>query len=115
MTTISRDELRRKLNDSPGRVLLIDVRDRGDYEEERIKGAISIPLGELSMRAAKCFGTEHEIIVYCGSFECQASSKAAKVLDRMGYANVLEYEGGLKDWRAAGFVTEGAAVVKKAA
>ncbi|MHB8173280.1 MAG: rhodanese-like domain-containing protein [Nitrospirota bacterium] len=47
------------------------------------------------------------MIVYCGSFECTLSTKASEILLNMGYENVMEYEGGLKDWKIAGFLTEG--------
>jgi rhodanese-related sulfurtransferase len=105
--SINRDELRKKLRESPGRVVLVDVRERADYEREHIKGAISIPISELSMRIGNDYGKDAEIIVYCGSFECTASTKASEMLLNIGYENVLEYEGGLKDWKTAGFMTEG--------
>ncbi len=105
--SINRDELRRKLQESPGRVILVDVGERVDYEKEHIRGAISIPISELSMRVQKDFGKDMEIIVYCGSFECTLSTKASEILLNMGYENVMEYEGGLKDWKIAGFLTEG--------
>ncbi len=114
MRTIDRDGLRTKMQVAPGRTLLVDVRDRNDYEKEHIKGAISIPIGELSMRSKECFGQDHEIIVYCGSFDCPASVKAANMLEKMGFSKVVDYEGGLDDWKIAGFLTEGAQVVKKA-
>ena len=105
--SIGRDELRRKLHESPGRVILVDVRERVDYEKEHLQGAISIPVSELSMRVQKDFGKDMEIIVYCGTFECTLSTKASEMLLNMGYENVMEYEGGLKDWKIAGFLTEG--------
>ena len=112
--SIQRDELRRKMQVSPGRTILIDVRDREDYEAEHIKGAISIPAGELSMRADKNFGKDDEVIVYSGSFECPASTKAASMLSDQGFINVLDYKGGLKDWNIAGFMTEGSGKTKAA-
>ena len=105
--SINRDELRRKLQDSPGRVVLVDVRERDDYEKEHIKGAISVPISELSMRVQKDYAKDVEVIVYCGGFECTLSTKASEMLLNMGYEKVLEYEGGLKDWKTAGFLTEG--------
>ena len=90
---INRDLLRKKLQESPGRVILMDVRDKADFEAEHIKGAISVPIGELLVRAEQNWDKDHEIIVYCGSFECPASSKAAKMLDDAGFENVLDYEG----------------------
>ncbi|HEY3346919.1 MAG TPA: rhodanese-like domain-containing protein [Nitrospirota bacterium] len=111
---ITRDDLRAKLRDMPGRTLLIDVRSKEDYERAHIKGAISIPLPELSMTADKSFARDQDIIVYCGSFECQLSSNAAQTLHEMGYENVLEYEGGLKDWQTAGFMVESKESLKAA-
>lgn len=111
---INRDMLRNKLRESPGRVILMDVRDKSDYEAEHIKGAISVPIGELLMRAVQHWGKDYEVIVYCGSFECPASSKAAKILEEAGFENVLEYEGGLNDWKTAGFMTDGAGAVRAA-
>ena len=111
---INRDVLRKKLQESPGRVILMDVRDKNDYEVEHIKGAISVPIGELLNRAVQNWGRDNEIIVYCGSFECPTSSKAAKLLDDAGFENVLDYEGGLRDWKTAGFLTDGAGEAKAA-
>jgi len=104
---INRDVLRKKLQESPGRVILMDVRDKTDYEVEHIKGAIFVPMGELLIRAVQNWDKDHEVIVYCGSFECPDSSKAARLLDDAGFENVLQYEGGLKDWKMAGFMTDG--------
>lgn len=106
LRTINRDELRSKLQAAPGRVILVDVRDRQDFETEHIRGAISIPITELYMRVRREFGKGQEIIVYCGSFECPLSKKAAELIGKNGYENVLVYEGGLKDWKVAGFLTE---------
>jgi rhodanese-related sulfurtransferase len=114
INSINRDILRKKLQESPGRVILMDVRDKSDYEAEHIKGAISVPLGELLMRAEKDWGKDYEIIVYCGSFDCPDSSKAAKILEEAGFENVLEYEGGLRDWKTAGFLTDTAGSVRAA-
>jgi rhodanese-related sulfurtransferase len=111
---INRDMLRKKLQESPGRVILMDVRDKVDYEVEHIRGAISVPIGELLMRALQHWGRDYEVIVYCGSFECQASTEAAKLLDEAGFENVLEYEGGLKDWKTAGFMTDGIGAARAA-
>ena len=114
LKTIDRDALRKKLQESPGRTRLIDVRDRHEYEAGHIKGAISIPAHELPIRAEEYFGKEVEVIVYCANFECKASENAARMLDEKGFVNVLDYEGGLRDWKAAGFLTEGAGNAKAA-
>jgi rhodanese-related sulfurtransferase len=44
------------------------------------------------------------VIVYCGAYECTLSGKLADRLIQLGYKNVLEYPGGLKEWsRVAGY------------
>lgn len=107
MKAINRDELRIRLEHAPGRTILVDVRDKADFELEHIPGAISIPVEELQMRAVQYFGSADEIIVYCASFECQASTRAARILTGLGFANILDYEGGLIDWKTGGLRAEG--------
>jgi rhodanese-related sulfurtransferase len=45
-------------------------------------------------------------VTYCSSFECEASTVAAKKLEKYGFKKVLEFKGGLKDWKAAKYPTE---------
>jgi rhodanese-related sulfurtransferase len=49
---------------------------------------------------------ESTIVTYCSSFDCEASTIAAKKLESYGFKNVLEFKGGLKDWKEAGYATE---------
>jgi rhodanese-related sulfurtransferase len=42
-----------------------------------------------------------EVVVYCASFDCNASEKAAKKLTELGYTNVIDFSGGKADWKAA--------------
>ena len=47
-----------------------------------------------------------EIVVYCGGPKCPQSRMAAEKLVKLGYENVRAYEGGLEEWKAAGFAVE---------
>jgi rhodanese-related sulfurtransferase len=47
-----------------------------------------------------------EIVVYCGGPNCPMSRLAAEKLIKLGYDNVRAYEGGLEEWKAAGFPIE---------
>jgi rhodanese-related sulfurtransferase len=85
--------------------ILLDVRSREDYANEHIKGARSLPLDELD-RAKQLFKPADNIIVYCDSFVCSASSSAAKMLSRMGFTNVRDFKGGLREWIANGLPSE---------
>ena len=94
---ISMQHLRRIL-DSSEPLKLVDVRSREDFAKEHIRGAISLPLDELD-KAKQLFKPDDDIIVYCDSFVCSASSSAAKMLARMGFLKVRDYKGGLREWK----------------
>jgi 3-mercaptopyruvate sulfurtransferase SseA len=48
-----------------GRAVVVDVREREDYEEEHIKGAVSIPLEEIRERGPKELPADKLIVAYC--------------------------------------------------
>jgi len=50
---------------------------------------------------------EQPIVVYCAKYECQASPTAARKLLRMGYTDVSDYAGGLKEWTDSGYPLQG--------
>jgi len=103
---IARDELMEMIESGP-KFKLVDVLPRGSYEKEHIKGAISIPLNEIEQKAAKALKKNDVIIVYCASFDCQASTRAAEKLLELGYKDVLDYKGGLKDYKEAHLPLQG--------
>lgn len=77
---------------------LINVLSRKTYEDLHIKGSMNIPLKQLKSRANQ-FSKNQTLVVYCASAHCDASHKAARILNRAGFHNVFVYEGGMKDWR----------------
>ena len=85
---------------------LLDVRARSDYDREHIKGARSLPLDEIEGKARAMLKPDEDLIVYCDSFVCSASTSASKMLSRMGFKNVRDYKGGLREWKQAGLPTE---------
>ncbi len=99
--TISRDELIRMCEEGVN-FKLVDVLPRESYDQEHIPGAISLPLDEIAWGAWRVLDKEDNIIVYCGSFECPASTNAANKLAELGYQNVADYKGGLKDYKESG-------------
>ena len=99
------DHLKRMM-ESSGKFTLLDVRSRSDYDKEHIKGARSLPLDEIEGRSKPTLGQDEDIIVYCDSFVCSASTSATKLLMRAGYKNVRDYKGGLREWKQAGLPTE---------
>lgn len=91
--------------------ILIDVLPSSSYTASRLKGAINIPYTEIAELAPKVLPDKSaEIVVYCGSYKCGASLKAATALKKLGYTNVGDYKGGLREWTALGLPREGSSV-----
>lgn len=103
---ISKEELKDMMC-SGKKLVLVDVLDKEHFEKEHIKGAISIPLNEIEMKAPKMLNNDDSIVVYCASFDCLASTNAAGKLMSMGYKNVLDYKGGIKEYKEANWPLEG--------
>src|SRR5213593_3217458 len=91
---ISAHELKRKL-DAHEAFELIDVREPFEYEIARIDGAKLIPLGELADRTDE-LQREQPIIIHCHSG--QRSAQAVRLLQRRGFSNVYNLEGGIDAW-----------------
>ena len=66
-----------------------------------------MPVNEIGEWVSKMLKIDDTIVVYCASFECQASTNAAKKLISLGFKNVLDYKGGLKDYKEANLPLEG--------
>jgi len=90
------------IRNSGERYILVDVLSPDSYSQGHIKGAISFPMDTINKQAvAKMLPKGTNVIVYCGSFQCGASTASAKKLSGFGY-NVLDYKGGLKEWQEKG-------------
>ena len=114
--TISRKQLETRLSttlpdneDAKSGYALVNVLGSDAFEQEHIPRSINIPLENLDAVGER-FEKSKEIIVYCRSFDCDASPKAAKRLKEQGFENVLDYEGGMRDWKAAGNMIEASEV-----
>ncbi len=100
--TVTKEELLRKMGE--GKVQVVNVLDPEWYKLGFIQGSQKIPLGELEKRLGE-LDKSREVVTYCASTQCTASSEAAKLLAREGF-KVRAYEGGIKEWKEAGLPTE---------
>jgi len=84
----------------PG-VVLLDVREREEFQTGHLPGAILIPRGVLEGQAPQMLrDAGAEIIAYCGSG--MRSALAADVLQQMGYRSVRSLAGGFRAWTEMG-------------
>ena len=86
---------------------LLDVRDKEEYREGHLQGAISLPRGFLEIRVEEVLpNKEATIVAYCAGGT--RSLMAARTLKEMGYGDVVSMTGGFTVWKNAGlpFVAE---------
>jgi molybdopterin/thiamine biosynthesis adenylyltransferase/rhodanese-related sulfurtransferase len=84
------------------RPALIDVRERDEYEQGFIPGAVHIPRGNLESRIeARVPDRATPVIIYCGSGV--RSAYAAKTLAELGYTDVVSLAGGFSGWKQNGY------------
>ena len=87
-----------------GEALIIDVREKDEWDEEHIPDATHISRGTIELDIEeKVPDSDAMIICHCGGGG--RSALAAETLQKMGYKNVRSMAGGLKAWRAAGLPT----------
>ena len=83
----------------------LDVRERDEWEEGHIPGAVHIPRGSLEGRIeSRVPDRSQAVVVYCSGGS--RSAFAAKTLEDLGYEHVLSLAGGFTDWKRNGFPFE---------
>jgi molybdopterin/thiamine biosynthesis adenylyltransferase/rhodanese-related sulfurtransferase len=92
--SVSVQELKRKL-DARERLQLIDVREPFESEIAKIESARLIPLGELPARLEE-LDRENYMVVHCHTGK--RSAQAVQLLQRAGFPNVFNLEGGIDRW-----------------
>ena len=101
-----RAELLRTMLQRTNDFVLIDVMPRIYYQDFHIRGAMSIPAEELA-ETVRDWPRGRRLVVYCLDKECDTSREAAYALMAMGFTDVLQYEGGKRDWRAKKYESMG--------
>lgn len=96
------DEVKGQLDGRGNRSVLVDVREREEFREGHLAGAISLPRGFLEMRADEVLPDKKaEIVAYCAGGT--RSLLAGKILRELGYENVVSMAGGYNAWKGAGY------------
>lgn len=82
--------------------LVIDIREREEYEQGHIPGAIFIPRGFLELRIEQhAYDPDTPIVLYCAGGV--RSLLAARNLREMGYTHVESLSGGFNGWLDADY------------
>ena len=85
--------------------LLVDVRERDEWEQGRIPGAVHVPRGHLESRIEGVApDRSRAVLLYCAAGN--RSAFAAKTLAELGYERTISLAGGYTDWQRSGFPTD---------
>jgi rhodanese-related sulfurtransferase len=91
--------------ESGDNIVLIDTRSPEAYQKEHIPGAINIPHRKMSEETTKHLDKEILVVTYCDGIGCNASTKGALNMVKLGF-RVKELMGGLDWWKRDGHLTE---------
>ena len=81
--------------------VLLDIRTEAEYEAGHIQGARWFPRGKLEYYIQETIKDPNsKVVLYCRTGG--RSALAALTLKDMGYTNVVDLEGGFKEWVAGG-------------
>lgn len=87
----------KEIMDSEKDFLVLDVREKDEYESGHIPGAVLIPYTEIENKAEEIITDKNkQILVYCRSG--RRSKIASESLAKLGYTDVKEF-GGIIDWQ----------------
>ncbi len=103
----SPSELKARLEWGEPALSIIDVRDRNAFNQERIMGAMAMPMSDLTELAKQSFEPERDLYIYSESDEETAA--AVTHLNTAGFTRVSAIQGGLPAWKAIGGKIEGRA------
>ena len=99
VTEISPEDAAGKLKS--GEAVIVDVREKDEWEKEHIPGAIHLSRGTIELDIEeKVPDASTMIVCHCGGGG--RSALAAESLQKMGYKNVRSMAGGFKAWKADG-------------
>lgn len=98
---VTLDEIKRRM-DAGEAMVLVDVREKDEWRQGYIPGALHMPRGFLEMQAeGKLPDKKAPIVVYCAGGV--RSAFAAKSLTELGYTNVESANPGFGRWKDTGF------------
>lgn len=93
-TDISAEQLKSMI-DSNKNMVIVDVREKDEYDQGHIQGALFLPLSEIQQRF-KELPTDKTLVLVCASGA--RSSSAATFLVQNNYKDLYNLQGGLAAW-----------------
>jgi rhodanese-related sulfurtransferase len=82
-------------------IVVIDTRSPEAYRREHIPGAVNVPHRTMSEETTRFIDKAALVVTYCDGIGCNASTKGALNMTRLGF-RVKELIGGLDWWKRDG-------------
>jgi len=87
-------------------IVVVDARSPQAFAREHIPGALGIPHRTMSAETTRPLDRDALVVTYCDGIGCNASTKGALNLAKLGF-RVRELIGGLDWWKRDGHKTAG--------
>lgn len=87
-------------------IIVVDARSEEAFKTEHIPTAVSIPHKTMSELTTGHLDKSKTYVTYCDGIGCNASTKGALKLAKLGF-QTKELLGGLDWWKRDGYATEG--------
>lgn len=114
--SISKEAVFEKMNEAS--VVVLNVLPEEEFLKLHIRGSRNLPLtqdrGAFLQEVEKQFGKERFLIIYGSDIGSHAAIDATEALWK-GRFKAETYLSGLREWKEAGFPTEGTDILKKEA
>lgn len=94
------------------KIVIVDARQSQSYVVEHIPNSINLPHRQMNQLTTKNFAKDVLYVTYCDGIGCNASTKGALNLAKLGF-KVKELIGGISWWKQDGYLTEGINVSKE--
>ncbi|MBA2682745.1 MAG: molybdopterin-synthase adenylyltransferase MoeB [Ktedonobacteraceae bacterium] len=96
------NELEQKGSTQDQDFVLVDVREKNEWNEGHIPGAIHVPRGYLELQIEEAVPDKSKkVVLYCAGGV--RSLMAGNTLQQMGYEDVISMAGGFGQWKASGY------------
>jgi rhodanese-related sulfurtransferase len=95
---VSTDQIVDKIIKQDPNLLLIDVRNKGDFNKFSLPNAINIPLNKVLSSDSEPYLDQDEFDVVLYSNDNFYADQAWQLCNRMGYQHIYVLKGGLNEW-----------------